>query len=215
VDRHDQLRSTFALASHHGFKKYCIMQHLAQVDIGIINAGIYFSLANIYFKNKEDQRRKFNEDTTLQFIAVNSLDWQTLYGNSVLDAINSGTTCTPSDSDDEHVIDQLGVPNRLENLSPIKDIAVTCHPSIPFDKEFTDLHEIKYLTEKGVESVTTIDLKKWIGNNYKNFHLCDYEVRCLVMSQTTHCKIHCVRMCMKKHQDTKKIEFKKETQMNS
>jgi hypothetical protein len=165
VDRHDQLRSNFALASCHGFKKYYIMHQLAQVDIVITNAGIYFSLANPHLKNKKGQHRKFNED--IAFIAVNSIDWQTVYGNSILDAIDAGTTHTPSDSDnkDEDVFDQLGVPNRSANISPIKDLAVTCHPISPFDKEFMDLHEIKYITKKGGESVTTIDLKKWIGKN--------------------------------------------------
>jgi hypothetical protein len=125
VDHHDQLRSKFALASHHGFKKYYVTHQLAQVDIGITNEGIYFSLVHPHFKNKESQRSKFNEDITLQFIAANSLDWQTLYVNSVLDAIDYGATHTPGDSDDEDIFDQLGVPNRSENLSPINDLAVT------------------------------------------------------------------------------------------
>jgi hypothetical protein len=209
VDRHDQLRSKIALASHHGFMKYYVTHQLAQVDIGITNAGIYFSLAHPHLKKEEGQRCKFNEDIAIRFIAANSLDWQSLYGNSVLDAIDSGATYTPSDSDDEDIFDQLGVPNRSANLSPIKDPAVTCHPTSPFDKEFMALHKIKFLAKKGGDSVTTTDLRKWIGNNYKNYQVCDYEGRGLVMSQTTYCKIHCVRMCMQQHQDTKKIGLKK------
>jgi hypothetical protein len=98
-------------------------------------------------KNKEGQRRKFNADTAPQFIAANSLDWQTIYGNSVLDVIDYGATHTPGDSDDEDVFDQLGVPNRSANLSPIKDLAVTCRPTSPFDKEFMAFHEIKFLAK--------------------------------------------------------------------
>jgi hypothetical protein len=107
VDRHDQLRSKFALASHRGFKKNSVTHQLAQVDIGIINACIYLSLEHPHLKNKEGQRRKFNEDIALQFIAANSLDWQSLYGNPVLDAIDYGATHTPGDSDDEDIFDQL------------------------------------------------------------------------------------------------------------
>jgi citrate lyase beta subunit len=33
VDRHDQLRSKFALASRHGFKKYYVTHQSGQVDI--------------------------------------------------------------------------------------------------------------------------------------------------------------------------------------
>jgi hypothetical protein len=57
-----------------------------------------------------------------------------LYGNSVLDAIDSDATHTHGNSDDEDVFDQLGVSNRLANLLPIKDLAVTCHPTSLFDK---------------------------------------------------------------------------------
>jgi hypothetical protein len=134
VDRHDQLRSKFALASRHGFKKYYVTHQLAQVDIGITIVGINFSLAHPHLKNKEGQRRKFNEDISLQFITANSLDWQSLYGNYVLDAINSGATHTPGNSDNKYVFDKLRVPNRSSNLSPIKDQSVTCHPTSPFDK---------------------------------------------------------------------------------
>jgi hypothetical protein len=209
VDRHDQLRSTFALASCHDFKKYYITHHLTQVDIGITNAGIYFSLAHPHLKNKEGQRRKFNEDIALQFIAANSLDWQTLYDNSVLDAIDSGATHTPGDSDDEDIFHLLGVPNCSENLFPIKDLAVTYHPTSTFYKELMALHEIKLLAKQGGDSVTTIYLKKLIEKNYRNCQVCDYEGRCLVMNQTTYCKIHCVRMCMQQHQDTKKVGLEK------
>jgi hypothetical protein len=66
---------------------------------------------------------------------------------------------------------QLGVPNRSANISPIKDLAVICHPTSPFDKEFMALHEIKFLAKKGGDSVTMIGLKKWIGKNYKNFQV--------------------------------------------
>jgi hypothetical protein len=196
VDHHDQLRSKFALASRHGFKKYYVTHQLAQVDIEIKNAGIYFSLAHPHLKNKEGQRRKFNEDIALQFIAANSLDWQSLYCNSILNTIDSGATHTPGNSDNKDVFYQLGVTNRPENLSPIKDLAVMCHHSSPFDKEFMALHKLKFLAKKGGDSVTTIDLKKWIGKYYKNGQVCDYEGICLVMSQTTYCKIHCVHMCM-------------------
>jgi hypothetical protein len=74
-DRRDQLSSKFAFASRHGFNKYCITHHLAKVDRGITNAGIYFSIANPHLKNKEGKRRKFNKDIALHFIAVKSIEW--------------------------------------------------------------------------------------------------------------------------------------------
>jgi hypothetical protein len=112
VDHHYQLRSKFDVASCRGFKKYYIMHHLAQRDIGMTNTGIYFFLANPNLNNKKGQRRKFNEDIILHSIMVKPFNWEVLYGNSVLD-INSGTICTPGgvDSEDDNLLEQLRVPN--------------------------------------------------------------------------------------------------------
>jgi hypothetical protein len=73
-----------------------------------------------------------------------------------------------------------------------------------------DMHEFKYLTKKGVESVNKTDLKKCISKCYNNFQVCEFEGRGMVMSLTTHYKIHCVRLCMQQHKDTKKMGLKTE-----
>jgi hypothetical protein len=83
-------------------------------------------------------------------------------------------------------MEQIRVTNRPSNVSPIKDLALRCHPCSPFDKEFMDIHEFKYLTKKGVESVTTTELKKWSGKCYKKCQLCEFEGRGMVMSLTTY-----------------------------
>jgi hypothetical protein len=139
-------------------------------------------------KKNEGQCRKFNKDIALHFIAAKSIGWKVLYGNSVLDVCEYGTTCTPDrhDSDDEYIMEQLGVSNRPANISPIKDLSVTCHPCSPLDKEFMDMQKFKYLTKKGVNSVTTTDLKKWIGKCYKNWQVCEFKRRGMVMSLTTY-----------------------------
>jgi hypothetical protein len=86
----------------------------------------------------------------LHFIATKSIDWQALYGNSVLDVCDYGTTRTPggNDDDDEDLTEQLRLPNCPANLSPIKDLAVTCLQRSPFDKDSMEMHEFKYLNKK-------------------------------------------------------------------
>jgi uncharacterized protein YcbK (DUF882 family) len=66
VDPHDQLRAKFALSLRHGFTKYYITHQLAHMDIGIINAFIYFFLANPHLKKRkatEDERWKASQST--------------------------------------------------------------------------------------------------------------------------------------------------------
>jgi hypothetical protein len=149
------------------------MHQLTQVDIGFANAGITFFLTNPNFKNNEGQHRKLDEDIFLHFIVAKSIDWQAIYGNSVLDVCDSGTTHTPGGhvSDDEDIMEHLRVPNCPSNLSPIKDLAVTCHPCSQFNTDFMYMPEFKCLTKKGVESVTTTGLKKWISKCYKKYQV--------------------------------------------
>jgi hypothetical protein len=116
VDRHDQLQSRFALASRHGFKKYYITHQLTQLDIGITNAGILYFESHPQLKNKEDQRRKFNESIANHFIQARIISWEALYGNSILD-LDSQTPGKESD-DDDNIMHQLGVLNKVSGQPP-------------------------------------------------------------------------------------------------
>jgi hypothetical protein len=46
VDKHDKLRSTFALGKHHKFKKYYVKLMLFLVDIALTNSWIYYKMVN-------------------------------------------------------------------------------------------------------------------------------------------------------------------------
>jgi hypothetical protein len=181
------------LASWHGFKKYYITHQLSQLDISITNAGILYFQAHPELKNKEGQRGNFNERIANHFIQVRSISWEALYRNSILD-LDSQTPGNESD-DDDNLMHQLGVLNpAFDRLYPMKAVVDMCNPCSPLDKEFMDNHEIKYLKKKGVDS---IELKVLT------------EGRVSVMIQTCYCKVHCVRQCMKQHQDSRTIRLKK------
>jgi hypothetical protein len=91
VDCHDQLRSRFALASRHGFKKYYITMQLAQIDMGITNAAILLLDANPHLKKKKGARYSFVEDIAEHLMYANSIDWEGIYCHSTLD-LDSGAT---------------------------------------------------------------------------------------------------------------------------
>jgi hypothetical protein len=52
VDRHDQLRATFALTKRHIFKKWHVKMWLALIDIALTNASICYFLENPELKKK-------------------------------------------------------------------------------------------------------------------------------------------------------------------
>jgi hypothetical protein len=53
VDHYNQLRSTFALAKRHGFKKWYVKIWLALIAIAFANASICYFLANPDLKRKK------------------------------------------------------------------------------------------------------------------------------------------------------------------
>jgi hypothetical protein len=135
---------------------------LAQLDIGITNSGILYFEAHPELKNKEGQNSRFNESIANHFIQARSISWEALYGDSILD-IDSQTPGNESD-DDYNIMHQLGVLNMTsDRLSPMKAVVDVCNPCSPFDKEFMDNQEIKYLKKKGVDNVELKVLKSQLG----------------------------------------------------
>jgi hypothetical protein len=95
-----------------------------------------------------------------------------MYGNSILD-INYGKSLTPgNDTDNYDIMNQPGVLNmRSTQLSPVKEAVYICHQCSPLDKEFMDLHEMKYMPKKGLPSVEMQVIKRQTEKWFKNFQV--------------------------------------------
>jgi hypothetical protein len=141
---------------------------------------------------------------------VRSIAWEALYGNSILD-LNSRTPENDSDDDDDdNVMQHICVLNKRSNqLSPMKEAGDMCHPCSPFDKEFMDHHKMNYLKKKGVHSVQLKVLKSQLGKRFKNCQVSEFEGRGMIMSQMCYCKVHCLGICIKQHQDSRTIGLMK------
>jgi hypothetical protein len=75
VDRHDRLRSTFSLCKRHKFKKYYVKLLLFIIDIGMMNAWVYYKMCHEDTCNKEGARADFFQ--TIAECMVNSeTNWQ-------------------------------------------------------------------------------------------------------------------------------------------
>ncbi len=59
VDKHDKLRSTFALGKHHKFKKYYVKLMLFLMDIAMTNSWIYYKLVNPSKCRKNESRADY------------------------------------------------------------------------------------------------------------------------------------------------------------
>ena len=60
VDKHDKLRSTFALGKHHKWKKYYVKLMLFLIDIALTNSWIYYKLVNKDCTKKKKQELSFS-----------------------------------------------------------------------------------------------------------------------------------------------------------
>jgi hypothetical protein len=209
-DRHYHCCSRFTLSSRHGFKKYYITHQLAQIDMGITNNAIYYVEANPHLKKKEGVRRSFVEDIADHLMDAKHIDWEGIYGHSTLD-LDSGTTGTPGkDSDDEDILNHLGVTNlAAPHFSPSKEMSIDiCVSCSPFSQEFMDLHESRYLKKKKATSVEHQVLNNQIGKRFKNCQVCKFEGCHIVMKHNTYCKTHCVHLCIVRHTPSHKTEQK-------
>jgi hypothetical protein len=56
VDRHDQSRQTFSLASRHDFKKYYVKIILGLMDMALVNAYIHYKLVHLDECKKDSAR---------------------------------------------------------------------------------------------------------------------------------------------------------------
>ncbi len=59
VDKHDKLRSTFALGKHHKFKKYYVKLMLFLVDIALTNSWMYYKMVNLDSTSGSELRADF------------------------------------------------------------------------------------------------------------------------------------------------------------
>jgi hypothetical protein len=210
VDRHDQLRSRFILASRHRFKKYYITHQLPQMDMGITNAAICYFEANPHLKKKEGVRHSFVAEIADHLMDANSIDWEQLYSHSNLN-LDSGVTQTPGeDSDDEDMLDQLGVPTlAVQQLSAGRDISIDlCVQCSHYLKESMDLYESCYLEKKKIASIGNQVLKNQIEKRYKNCQVCELEGRHFIIKHNTYCKTHCVHFCIVGHTLSHELELK-------
>lgn len=142
VDKHDKLRSTFALGKRHKFKKYYVKLMLFLFDIALTNSWIYYKLNNKEKTKKAESRADFFLSLASELVKQD-VDWATRYKVTASSMVHSPST---NENFLDNVDDVMRIPlPRRRNKCTAQGIEVIlntvsseqCNPcsfdSFPFD----------------------------------------------------------------------------------
>jgi Transposase IS4 len=181
VDRHDQLRVKFALATRHQFKKYYVKIILALVDIAATNAVIHYFKANPDKKEEKESRANFMDELSDRLIDK-STPWTQLNGS---DNIGKGdATESLNEQGSIDILQEMGIKVPLASIIPSTEQSVrnrcTCTPTpienlVPYKKKWSSVCQI-----------------------------CNYEERKMKWKTVLVCPVHSVRLCFGTYPDRSK-----------
>ena len=165
VDKHDKLRSTFALGKHHKFKKYYVKLMLFLMDIAMTNSWIYYKLENPDKCKKSESRADYFLSVAEHLVRP-GFDWATKY--KVTPAV------VEQEFGQEHFPRGQNVDSLETNNMADMERAVTENKC-----EFVDFDSLPF------------DLKK----RSKTCQICNYEMRKPKWKGVVMCLNHGVRLC--------------------
>jgi hypothetical protein len=117
VDKHDKLRSTFALGKHHKFKKYYVKLMLLLVDIALTNSWIYYKMVNPDSTNGSESRADFFLTLAKEMVRTD-VDWVSKYKVNQSPEKQDGTDDDEElSSEDGYSHDSLFLPQRQRQLN--------------------------------------------------------------------------------------------------
>jgi Transposase IS4 len=176
VDKHDKLRSTFALGKHHKFKKYYVKLMLFLFDIALTNSWIYYKLKNKEKTKKAEARADFFLSLATELVKPD-VDWASRYKLSATVMDDSPNSNDNSSSDEERLL-FFPQPRRMRAVAmeAVQVIFNTvnseqCNPcsfqSFPFD----------------------------ISKKKRTCQICNYEMRRPKWKDVVMCTRHGIRLC--------------------
>jgi hypothetical protein len=176
VDRHDQMRQTFSLASRHGFKKYYVKIILGLMDMALVNAYIHYQLVNPEDCKKDTARYDFMDSLADALIMT---DWDN-FANS-----ESGMS---NDSIFEAILQQ-GQPFQKGQLTRTKKPK---GQAVAQDLETYNQGCVPYAVSQFMSD-----------RNQKNgfsCQVCKFEERGNRLGSVAICTKHCLRLCTKSYE---------------
>jgi len=175
VDRHDQLRQTFSLASRHGFKKYYVKIILGLIDMALVNAWIHYELVNPEDCKKDTARYDFMDSLAEALLMT---DWCN-FANS-----ESGIS---NDSIFEAILQQ-DQPSRKGNSTRTKQ------PKGQAVAQDFETHNLGCIPIAITEFMTTRNQKKGFA-----CQVCKFEERGTRLMNVAVCTAHALRLCTGSH----------------
>jgi hypothetical protein len=96
-------------------------------------------------------------------VDARTIYWEMEYGTTTCNLKTGGSTITPVTDDDGDPLETLGLNRKTpSNYSPRCQYNNSfCFPISPNDREFMDIHRMKYIKRKGDKEVDPKVLKKY------------------------------------------------------
>ena len=190
VDRHDQLRTLFSLATRHQFQKYYMTLIMALIDFALVNAHIHYHMAHPALKKSKEHRANFMQ---ILSDSIRNANWHALQSNHHQRAAYRNQT---------HMHANIVSPerSRVRNILGLSSETDT--------NECILLHGQDTLcrnaTSINCNPRVTLDMEDELGSKAKMYcQVCQYEGRGRVSMNVTYCYKHCIRACCKVQDDIK------------
>jgi hypothetical protein len=108
----------------------------------------------------------------------------------------SGSATTPATDDEGDPIETVDMyqPTPYMYSTRRQGDNCFCFRILPNDREFMDIHRMKYIEGKGVKQVDPQVLNNSSGSRYNNCQVCEFEGRNSMMKHIMYFKVHCVRI---------------------
>jgi len=195
IDGSDRLRATFSLGKQHKFKKYYVKLMLFLVDIALINAWIYYQMANDQVGGKAGDRADFYICIASEMIRQD-LDFEALYkvraqGNRTLRPRQNTRNDESGTNDDDDGYDSKD--DYIEDLIMRPNIQMT-------DDEHAALE--RFLKQSSSDTCIPCSFTSFpfpLKKRSKSCQVCQYKLKKPTWKDVVMSAAHGVRLCLKVH----------------
>jgi hypothetical protein len=190
VDRHDQLRTLFSLATRHQFRKYYVTLIMALIDFALVNAHIHYHMAHPLLKRHKEHRAHFMQTLSKE---LRSANWHALQTKHYQRSMPRSSKNTESG-------DEAKQSSRVRNL-----LGLISQPSETLEHVGHDLL-CRNVSSPNCNPRLCTDLKNELTKEQSYCQVCQYEGRGRKQTGVSYCYKHCIRACGKVQDDIRAAE---------
>jgi hypothetical protein len=190
VDRHDQLRTLFSLATRHQFRKYYVTLMMALIDFALVNAYLHYHMAHPLLRRHKEHRAQFMQTLSEE---LRNANWHTLQTKHYQRSMPRSSKNTESGDDAKQS-------SRVRNL-----LGLISQPSDTLEHVGHDLL-CRNVSSPNCNPRLCTDLKNQLTKEQSYCQVCQYEGRGRKQTGVSYCYKHCIRACGKVQDDIRSYQ---------